>query len=169
MRRARHPLGAKIARFGRTPVHAVDRLLVLADVSADDVLLDIGCGDGAIVLRVAERSGCRCVGIDTDHALLDVARRRARAAGVDHQVDFRHGDARDLDLSVATVVTLYMGSAGNRMLRPHLRRGLRPGTRLVSFNFDMGDDVEVLDETAWGSNTLYLWRIPRPAAAESAA
>jgi hypothetical protein len=173
MRRSRRPLGAKIARFVRTPPHVVDRMLALAGVSADDMLLDIGCGDGAIVIRAAERIGCRGLGVDLDGELVDDARRRARAAGVAGLVDFRQGDARELSLASPTVVTVYLSAAANLALRPVLQCGLRPGTRVVSFNFDMGDwwpdDVAVLDETPWGSNALYLWRIESAAASRPAA
>jgi hypothetical protein len=173
MRRSRRPLGAKIARFVRTPAHVVDRVLALAEVSAADTLLDIGCGDGAIVIRAAERVGCRGLGVDVDAELVQLARHNARTAGVHRLVEFRAEDARELDLSAPTVVTAYLSAAANLTLRPHLRRGLRPGTRVVSFNFDMGDwwpdAVEILDETAWGSNTLYLWRIEGARASRTAA
>jgi protein-L-isoaspartate O-methyltransferase len=172
-RRTRRYRARQIARFVPTPPHAVDRMLTLAGVTADDTLLDLGCGDGAIVLRAAQRIGCRGVGIDFDAALIDVARRRARDAGLDDLVDIRHGDAREMDLSPFTAVCIYLGAAGNPAVRPMLEHGLRPGARLVSYNFDMDDwwpdDVELIDETAWGSNTLYLWEIPKPAEATSAA
>jgi predicted O-methyltransferase YrrM len=173
VRRSRRRGGRQIARFVRTPPHVVDRMLALAGATPDDTILDLGCGDGAIVIRAAERLGCRGVGVDVDEALIEMARRRARAAGVEDLVEFRHGDAREMDLAAPTVVCVYLNAAANLALRPHLERGLRHGARLVSYNFTMGDwwpdEVEVLDETSWGSNTLYLWHIDanahtRPAA-----
>jgi SAM-dependent methyltransferase len=153
----------KIARFVRTPTHIIDRMLALAGTTPADTVLDIGCGDGAIVIRAAQRLGCRGIGVDIDEALIEAARDRARAAGVDRLVELRHGDARTMDLTVPSVVFLYLSPGANLTLRPLLQRGLRHGARLVSFNFDMGDwwpdEVEVLDEGSWGSNTLYLWRL----------
>jgi SAM-dependent methyltransferase len=119
-------------------------------------------------VRAARRTGCRGVGVELDPDLVDAARARARAAGVAGRIEFVHGDARVIDLGPATVVTLYLNAAANLTLLPHLRRGLRDGARVVSFDFDMGDwwadDVEVLDESAWGSNAIYLWTIRRRAA-----
>jgi hypothetical protein len=170
--RRRSPVrGRHIARFIPTPAHIVDRMLALAGVRPTDRLLDIGCGDGAILIRAAQRVGCRGVGVDIDADLIAIARSRARAAGVDGLVEFRLGDARDADLSTPTVVCLYLSA--NLTLRPFLLRGLRPGARVVSFNFDMGDwladEVDVVDETPWGSNTLYLWHITDVSLRESAA
>jgi hypothetical protein len=173
IRRSRPSRGRKLARFGRTPAHVVDRMLALAGATAADTIFDLGCGDGAIVIRAAERIGCRGVGIDVDETLLETARARARAVGVDRLIEFRHGDVREMDLTAATLVCVYLNAAANLSLRPLLQHGLRPGARLVSFNFAMGDwwpdDVEVLDETSWGSNTLYLWHIPPEPARESVA
>jgi SAM-dependent methyltransferase len=169
LRRSRPYRGRQIARYLPTPPHVVDRMLALAGAGADDVLLDLGCGDGAVVARAATRLGCRGVGIELDATLVTAARRRVETAGVGHLVEVVHGDAAEMDLSPFTVVYVYLGATGNRVLREHLRQRLRPGTRLVSFNFDMGDwwpdDADVVDESPWGSNTLYLWEIRPPAAA----
>jgi SAM-dependent methyltransferase len=147
----------------RTPDHVIDRMLALAGTTPADTVLDIGCGDGAIVIRAAQRLGCRGIGVDIDESLIEAARERADAAGLERLVEFRHGDARKMDLTVPSVVFLYLSSGANLTLRPLLQQGLRRGARLVSFNFDMGDwwpdEVEVLDEGSWGSNTLYLWRL----------
>jgi hypothetical protein len=163
MRRSRGARGGKLARFVRTPPHVIDRMLALAGATPDDTVFDLGCGDGAVLIRAAERIGCRGVGVDLDAALIELGRGRARAAGVDRLVELRHGDAREMDLSVPTVVCAYLNASANLTLRPYLQHGLRHGARLVTFNFHMGDwwpdEVEVLDETTWGSNTLYLWRI----------
>jgi hypothetical protein len=170
--RRRSPVrGRHIARFVPTPPHVVDRMLAIAGVTPSDRLLDLGCGDGAIVIRAAQRVGCRGVGVDLEAELIATARDRARAAGLDGLVEFHHGDARAADLSTPTVVCIYLSA--NLDLRPYLQRGLQPGARLVSFNFDMGDwiadEVDVIDEAPWGSNTLYLWRIGEAADGQSAA
>jgi hypothetical protein len=173
IRRSRRNRGGKLARFGRTPAHVIDRMLALASATAGDTILDLGCGDGAIVIRAAERLGCRGVGIDLDEALLEAARDNARSAGVDHLIEFRRGDVREMDLTAPTIVCVYLNATANLAIRPLLQRGLRQGARLVSFNFTMGDwwpdDAEVLDETSWGSNTLYLWHITHETAAQHAA
>ncbi len=166
-RRFRRLRGRKIARFVRTPRHAIDRMLRLAGVTSADTVFDLGCGDGAILVRAAQRTGCRGLGVELDAELVQAARAHARAAGVDRLIQFVHGDAREVDLTAPTVVTLYLNAGANLLLRSHLQRGLREGARVVSFNFDMGDwwadDVEILDETAWGSNAIYLWTIRRAA------
>jgi len=167
-RRFRRLRGRKIARFVRTPRHAIDRMLLLAGVTSADTLFDLGCGDGAILIRAAQRMGCRGLGVELDAELVQAARANARTARVERLVQFVHGDAREVDLAAPTVVTLYLNAAANLLLRPHLQRRLRDGARVVSFNFDMGDwwadDVEVLEEKPWGSDAIYLWNIRQPAA-----
>src|SRR5262249_61736138 len=110
----------------------------------------------------------RGAGTEVDAPVVRAAGRRVEAAGVGPLVDLIHGDASELDLSPFTLVYVYLGATGNRVLREHLRQRLRPGTRLVSFNFDMGDwwpaAAAVVDESPWGSNTLYLWEITPSAA-----
>lgn len=171
--RTRRRRGGKLARFGRTPAHVVDRMLALAGASEADTVFDLGCGDGAIVIRAAQRLGCRGVGVELDAELIEAARVNAREAGVERLVEFHRADVREMDLGAATIVCVYLNAAANLTLRPLLQRGLRPGTRLVSFNFTMGDwwpdEVEILDETSWGSNTLYLWHIDPDTAARAAA
>ena len=166
-RRFRRLRGRKIARFVPTPRHAIDRMLLLAGVTSADTLFDLGCGDGAILVRAAQRIGRRGLGVELDAELVQAERANARTAGVDRLVQFVHGDAREVDLATPTVVTLYLTAAANLLLRPHLQRSLRDGARVVSFNFDMGDwwadDVEVLDEKAWSSDAIYLWNIRQPA------
>jgi len=166
-RRFRRTRDRTIARFVPTPRHVIDRMLLLADVTSADTLFDLGCGDGAILVRAAQRTGCRGIGVELDGELVAAARANARAARVERLVEIVHGDARELDLATPTVVTLYLSAAANLLLRPHLQRSLRDGARVVSFNFDMADwwadDVEILDETSWGSNTIYLWTIRHPA------
>jgi ribosomal protein L11 methylase PrmA len=139
-------------------------MLTFAGVSARDVVYDLGCGDGRIVIAAAKTFGARGVGVDIDPARVAEAQRNAVAAGVEHLVTFRVEDVMSTDVSEATVVTLYLLASQNVALKPTLMRQLRPGARIVSHNFAMGDwqpDVvdTFVDAGKW-PRTLYLWRIP---------
>lgn len=150
------------APFVVTPLDVVDRMLTLAQVGPNDVLYDLGCGDGRIVIAAAQKFGARGVGVDIDPARIAEAEANARAAGVDRRVSFRIQDALKTDVSEATVVALYLLSAMNVQLRPILTRQLRPGSRIVSHSFAMGDwEPDVVDsftDAAGTNRTLYLWR-----------
>jgi ribosomal protein L11 methylase PrmA len=142
-----------------TPAPVVDAMLRLAQVKRGDVLYDLGSGDGRIVIAAAKRYGVRATGIDIDPARAREANANARKAGVSKQVRFLTQDLFDADFSDATVVTLYLLPRLNLKLRPKLLADLRPGTRIVSHGFDMGDwqperAVEV------GNTTIYLWVVP---------
>jgi cyclopropane fatty-acyl-phospholipid synthase-like methyltransferase len=156
---------ASQAPFVATPPDVVDRMLALARVGAADVVYDLGCGDGRIVIAAAKTYGARGVGVDIDPARIDEARENARQAGVAHLVTFRVEDARTTDVSEATVVALYLVSALNVQLRPRLMAQLRPGARIVSHNFPIGDwepDVVDVFRSADGqTRTLYLWNVNR--------
>ena len=145
-----------------TPPDVVERMLRLASVSPNDVVYDLGCGDGRIVIAAARIFGARGVGIDIDPVRVEEARANANRAGVEHLVTFALQDALKTDVSEATVVALYLVSALNVQLRPILTAQLRPGTRIVSHNFAMGDwepDVVDVFRSADGlSRTLYLWK-----------
>lgn len=151
------------APFVATPPDVVDRMLRLASVSSRDVVYDLGCGDGRIVIAAAQKFGARGVGVDIDPVRIAEAQRNAARAQVEHLVTFRLEDALNTDVSEATVVTLYLLSAQNVALRPILTRQLRPGARIVSHNFAMGDwEADVVDTftSADGqSRTLYLWKV----------
>ena len=138
-------------------------MLDLASITSRDVLYDLGCGDGRIVIAAARKFGARGVGVDIDPARIAEAQRNAARAQVDHLVTFRLQDALDTDVSEATIVTLYLLAAQNVALRPALTRQLRPGARIVSHNYAMGDwEPDVVDTftSADGqSRTLYLWKI----------
>jgi SAM-dependent methyltransferase len=153
----------RLAPFVPTPMDVVARMLMLADVDADDVVYDLGCGDGRVVIMAAARFGARGVGIDIDATLVDRARQLARDAGVEDRVQFLVQDAMEVDVSDATVVTLYLLSASNLKLRPRLTSQLRPGARIVSHNFAMGDwepdGVDAFRDATGTPRTLYLWRV----------
>ena len=151
------------APFVATPPDVVDRMLALAGVTSGDVVYDLGCGDGRIVIAAARKFGARGVGVDIDPVRVEEARRNAAVAQVEHLVTFRVEDALATDVSDATVVMLYLLASQNVALRPALMNRLRPGARVVSHNFAMGDwEPDVVDTITSAdrqARTLYLWRI----------
>ena len=154
--------GRSLAPFVPTPQDVVNRMLELAGVSKDDVVYDLGCGDGRIVITAAQRFGARGVGIDIDPQRIAESRANARRAGVEDLVTFVEQDVMTVDVSEATVVTLYLLSSSNVKLRPLLTRQLAPGARIVSHAFSMGDweasQVERFTDERGNTRTLYLWR-----------
>jgi SAM-dependent methyltransferase len=145
--------------FVESPQPVVDKMLELASVTENDVVYDLGSGDGRIPITAARDYGARGVGIEIKPRLVEEARKNAKDAGVDDRVTFRQGDLFEADISEATVVTLYLLPSVNAKLRPKLFRELEPGTRVVSHDFDM-DEWE--PDTTWksGSDTVYRWTIP---------
>ena len=146
-----------------TPPEVVDEMLKMADMKKDDVLYDLGSGDGRIVIAAAKKYGVRGVGIEIDPERLKEARENAQKAGVADKVKFREEDLFEADIKEATVVTLYLLDSLNEKLRPKLLRDLKPGTRIVSHAFRMGDwqpekSAEV--DGRW----VYFWTVPARAA-----
>src|SRR5689334_10408822 len=125
--------------FVPTPPDVVDAMLKLGKVSSSDVVYDLGCGDGRIVIAAAKTYGARGVGIDINPERIKEARANARTAGVEGLVRFEENDLFQADIREATVVTLFLLPTVNLKLRPRLLRELKPGTRIVSNTFDMGD------------------------------
>jgi SAM-dependent methyltransferase len=156
-----------------TPQAVVDKMLELAEVKTGDVVYDLGCGDGRIVVTAAKKFGVKAVGFDIDPQRVKEARENVRAAGVEHLVRIEEADVFTLDLRRASVVTLYLLPALNVRLMPQLAR-LRPGSRIVSHDFDMrgAKPVQVLhlNATAGDSadttydedndHTVYKWVVP---------
>lgn len=157
----KRPDAPSLAPYVPTPQEVVDRMLQLGRVSKADTVLDLGCGDGRIPITAAKVYGARGIGVDIDPQRIAEATANAKRAGVSHLVTFKLEDAMTTDLSQATVVTLYLLSASNLKLRPLLTRQLKPGARIVSHAFSMGDwqpeKVDTFTDTAGGSRTLYLW------------
>jgi len=153
----------QLAPSTATPPDVVDRMLSLAKVTQSDVVYDLGCGDGRIVIAAAQKFGARGVGIDIDRGLIAKAEAAARAAGVSDRVTFEVQDATTVDVSRATVVTLYLLAASNLKLRPNLTKQLRPGSRIVSHNYPMGDwepnRVDTFVDAKGTTRTLFLWTI----------
>lgn len=146
-----------------TPPEVVAEMLRLANVKADDVVYDRGCGDGRIVITAVKEYGARGVGIDIDPERIKESNENARKAGVAERVTFKVQDLFETDLSRATVVTLYLLPEINLKLRPKLLRELKPGTRIVSHSFDMGDwkPERVVKVNAGGvERTIYYWTMP---------
>jgi SAM-dependent methyltransferase len=142
-----------------TPEAVVQRMLELGEVGPDDVIYDLGSGDGRIVITAAEQYGSRGVGIDIDPQRIQEANTNAQAAGVTNRVEFRQQDLFQADFSEATVVTLYLLPEVNLRLRPQLLEQLQPGTRIVSHAFDMGDwEPEQVVEV--DGRTIYVWTVP---------
>lgn len=143
-----------------TPQEVVDEMLELAQVTKDDVIYDLGSGDGRIPITAAQRYGTRGIGIDINPERIQEANENARQAGVTNRVTFLQQDLFASDISEATVVTLYLLPQLNLKLRPQLLEQLKPGTRIVSHDFDMGDwKSDRVVQTKEGS-MIYLWVIP---------
>ena len=145
--------------YASTPQAVVDAMLELAQVTSDDVVYDLGCGDGRIVVAAAKGPGARGIGIDIDPERITEADALARREGVSHRVTFILGDLFQADFHDATVVMLYLQPEPNLRLRPRLLAELRPGTRVVSHSYDMGDWTP--DEVRHvAGRRIYLWTIP---------
>ena len=151
-----------LAPFVPTPNDVVDRMLALAEVTANDVVYDLGSGDGRIVIAAAQQFGARGVGIDIDPQRIAESNANAERAGVRHLVEFIEMDVMEADVSEATVVTLYLLSSSNARLRPILTRQLSDGARIVSHAFSMGDweadEIDRFEDERGSTRTLYLWR-----------
>ncbi|GGI73305.1 hypothetical protein GCM10007973_07820 [Polymorphobacter multimanifer] len=146
--------------FVPTPQAAVDGMLAMAKVGKNDVLFDLGSGDGRIPITAAKKFGTRSVGIDINPERIAEANAKAKEAGVTNLVEFRNEDLFEVDFSSATVVTLYLLPQLNLKLRPKLLSSLKPGTRIVSHAFDMSDWKPEREETFEG-RTVYLWTVPK--------
>jgi ubiquinone/menaquinone biosynthesis C-methylase UbiE len=143
-----------------TPHQIVERMLDVAGVRTGDVVYDLGCGDGRMVIAAAKKFATRGVGVDLDPRRIREARANAKAAGVEHLVTFEVGDMFKTDIREATVVMLYLLPELNRRLKPKLLAELRPGARVVSHDFDMGKEWPPDEYVKLGTSGVYFWRIP---------
>jgi 16S rRNA G966 N2-methylase RsmD len=156
-------LHAPDVRYEPTPMDVVQAMLLLAKVGADDLVADLGCGDGRIVIEAAQRLGARGLCVDIDPRRIAEAQRNAAAAGVAERIRFVQQDLFAVELREVTVVALFLSPAFNRKLRPRLERELAPGARVVSHWHDMGDwaPSRVQRITSDGrERPVYLWVIP---------
>jgi SAM-dependent methyltransferase len=149
------------APYVQTPPEVVSAMLEIARVTKEDIVYDLGSGDGRIVIEAAKKYGARAVGMELDQDLIREAKEKASSAGVASLVSFVRKDFFDADLSSATVVTLYLLPEVNRDLMPKLLRGLKPGTRIVSHAFDFGSWKPEKQIEVSGCK-IYLWIVPAP-------
>lgn len=153
-----------LAPFVVSQPEVVEHMPEVARGTVQDTLFDLGCGDGRIVIAAAVGRGARGLGVDIDPVLIAQARAAAAAARVVGLANFRVQNAMDIDLSTATVVALYLLPSGNALLRPQLRRELRPGARVVAHSFDMGPSwrpstSETFYDAAGLPRIIHLWRV----------
>lgn len=147
-----------------TPLETVAEMLRLADIKEGDVLYDLGSGDGRIPITAAREYGIRAVGIEIDPKLIATAEEQAKVAGVEKLVRFQNANMFRANIREASVVTLYLSDRINELLRPKLLRELKPGTRIVSHDFRMGEwEPEKTVRVPWGNlyRTIYLWTVPK--------
>ncbi len=152
------------APYVSTPQPVVDAMLRLAEVRQNDVIYDLGCGDGRIVITAARSFGARGVGIDIDPRRIEEANAAARSAGVSGRVRFAVQDLFKTDFSEASVLTLYLFPELNAKLLPKIRAEMRPGARVVSHQFRIGDWVpERIEAVQAGTerSEIFLWRLPQ--------
>jgi SAM-dependent methyltransferase len=153
------PKKEKDVPYVSSPYEVVEEMLKLANVQSNDVVYDLGCGDGRIVITAAQKYGAHGVGIDIDPVRIKEAWENARKAEVTDKVKFIERDLFEADISEATVVTLYLLRTVNLKLRPKLLAELNPGTRIVSHAFDMGDWKAEKTSTVLGKE-IYFWTVP---------
>ena len=153
----------KIVPYVPTPQEVVDRMLELAQVKKGDVVYDLGSGDGRIVVTAAKKYGVKAIGFEIDPQRIKESHENIKKAGVEQLVEIRQQDIRTVDLSGATVLTMYLLPEVNLMIRPNIWKQMKPGSRVVSHDFDMGDwkplkTENIKDSSSW-DHTLYLWHV----------
>ena len=153
----------KIVPYVPTPQDVVERMLEMAQVKKGDVVYDLGSGDGRIVVTAAKKYGVKAIGFEIDPERIRESRENIRKEGVGNLVEIREQDIRTVDLSPASVLTMYLLPEVNLMIRPNIWKQMKPGSRVVSHDFDMGDwkalkTESVKDRSGW-DHTLYLWRV----------
>jgi len=158
-----HAQEGKIVPYVPTPQEVVDRMLELAQVKKGDVVYDLGSGDGRIVVTAAKKYGVKAIGFEIDPQRIKESHENIKKAGVEQLVEIRLQDIRTVDLSGATVLTMYLLPEVNLMIRPNIWKQMKPGSRIVSHDFDMGDwkplkTENIKDGSSW-DHTLYLWHV----------
>jgi len=165
----RSPILGEEVPYIRTPQAVVDKMLDLAEVGADDFLIDLGSGDGRIVISAAQKRGARGFGVELDASLVEASNAAARKAGVAERARFFARDLFDTDIRAATVLTMYLLPEVNLLLRPRILAQLKPGTRVVSHDWDMGEwqpDAKAVLEGLTKpvmpiqASSVYLWIVP---------
>ena len=152
-----------LAPFVPTPQDVVERMLQLAEVTSQDLVYDLGCGDGRIIITAARKYGARGVGVDIEPYRVTESQSNAKKCGVEHLVTFSLQDAMTVDLSPATVVLLYLVHWSTSKLQQIIKRQVKPGTRIVSHSFGMGNwtplKTEKFTDASGKDRTLYLWLV----------
>ncbi|HEY2986357.1 MAG TPA: class I SAM-dependent methyltransferase [Candidatus Binatia bacterium] len=153
----------KIVPYVPTPQEVVDRMLELVQVKKGDVVYDLGSGDGRIVVTAAKKYGVKAIGYEIDPQRIKESHENIKKAGVEKLVEIKQQDIRTVDLSGASVLTMYLLPEVNMMLRPNIWSQMKPGSRVVSHDFDMGDwkpvkTEHIKDSSGW-DHTLYFWRV----------
>jgi SAM-dependent methyltransferase len=153
----------KIVPYVPTPQEVVDRMLELAQVQKGDVVYDLGSGDGRIVITAAKKYGVKAIGFEIDPERIKESQENIKKAGVGNLVEIRQQDIRTVDLNPASVLTMYLLPEVNLMIRPNIWKQMKPGSRVVSHDFNMGDwkplkTVTIKDGSDW-EHTLYLWHV----------
>ena len=156
----------KIVPYVPTPQEVVERMLDLAQVKKGDVVYDLGSGDGRIVVTAAKKYGVKAIGFEIDPQRIKESHENIKKAGVENLVEIHQQDIRTVDLSPATVLTMYLLPEVNLMIRPNIWKQMKPGSRVVSHDFDMGDwkplkTENIKDGSSW-DHTLYLWHVEAP-------
>jgi hypothetical protein len=155
----------KIVPYVPTPQEVVDRMLELAQVKKGDVVYDLGAGDGRIVVTAAKKYGVRAIGFEIDPQRIKESTENITKAGVGHLVEIRQQDIRTVDLSPASVLTMYLLPEVNLMIRPNIWKQMKPGSRVVSHDFDMDDwkplKTENMKDSSNWDHALYLWHVPQ--------
>ena len=158
---AKRPDAPQLAPYVPTGHDVVERMLSLASVTKDDLVVDLGCGDGRIPIWAAKKYGARGLGVDIDPVRIAEAKANAKTAAVEHLVEFRLENLLQTDVSKATVVTTFLLSASNLRLRPILTKQLRPGARVVTNTFSMGDwkaeKTDTFVDSTGRTRTVYLY------------
>ncbi len=158
---SKRPDAPQLAPYVPTGHDVVERMLSLASVTKNDLVVDLGCGDGRIPIWAAKKYGARGLGVDIDPVRIAEAKANAKVAGVEHLVEFRLQDALKTDVSNATVVTTFLLSASNLRLRPILTKQLKPGSRVVTNTFSMGDwtaaKTDTFVDSTGRTRTVYLY------------
>jgi precorrin-6B methylase 2 len=158
---SKRPDAPQLAPYVPTGHDVVERMLSLASVTQNDFVVDLGCGDGRIPIWAAKKYGARGLGVDIDPVRISEAKANAKKDGVEHLVEFRLQDALKTDVSNATVVTTFLLSASNLRLRPILTKQLKPGARVVTNTFSMGDwqaaKTDTFVDAAGRTRTVYLY------------
>ena len=157
----KRPDAPQLAPYVPSGQDVVDRMLILAGVKTGDFVVDLGCGDGRIPITAAKKYGAKGLGVDIDPQRISEANANAKAAGVTDLVTFKLQDAMKTDVSQATVVTTFLLSASNLKLRPILTAQLKPGSRVVTNTFSMGDwkasKVDTFVDSEGRTRTIYLY------------